>query len=100
MKRKKHRKPKQARNRTFARKRQKQLQQACSLNKRTRFIRRRQMKETAFIRNTSVRFYRAQKGEGKRERDAAQQTAQKWQVSRSTIRRWDPIHRQEGWRGS
>jgi len=99
MKRKKRRKPQQARNRTVARKRQKQFQQACSLNRRARFIRRRQLINTAKSRNTSVAFYRAQKSEGTRERDAAKQTAQKWQVSGSTIRRWDQLHRKEGWRG-
>lgn len=42
--------------------------------------------------------YRTLKGQGTRERDAAKQTAQKWQVSGSTIRRWDLRHRKEGWR--
>ena len=99
MKRKKRRKPQQARNRTVARKRQKQFQQACSLNRRARFIRRRQLINTAKSRKKAVEFYRAQKSEGTRERDAAKQTAQKWQVSCSTIRRWDQLHRKEGWRG-
>jgi len=106
MKRKKRRKPKQERNRTVSRKRKKQLQEAQSKRRRTRFARRRsktlgteQMINTAFIRKKAVRFYRGLKSEGRRERDAAQQTALKWQVSCSTRSRWDPRDRKHGWRG-
>jgi len=99
MKRKKRRKPKQARNRTLARKRKKQLQQAQSRNRRTRFYHRRQRINTAKSRKKAVRFYRALKSEGPCEGDAAKQTAHKWQVSCSTIRRWDQRDRQQGWRG-
>ena len=38
------------------------------------------------------------KQDGICERDAAQQTAAKWQVSCSTIRRWDKLDREGGWR--
>jgi len=57
------------------------------------------MIDTAKNRNTSVAFYRTLKRDATRERDAAKQTAQKWQVSGSTIRRWNQLHRQHGWRG-
>ena len=99
MKRKKRRKPKQARNRTLGRKRKQQFQQACSRKRRTRFYRRRQQINTAKNRKKAVVFYRALKSEGVLERDAAKQAALKWQVSGSTIRRWDQLHRTHGWRG-
>lgn len=99
MKRKKRRKPRQARNRTVARKRKQQLQQAHRRKRRARFDHRRRMIQTAKSRKKAVLFYRSLKREGRRERDAAQQTAQKWQVSCSTIRRWDQLHRTHGWRG-
>jgi len=57
------------------------------------------MINTAKSRKKAVRFYRGLKSEGRRERDAAQQTALKWQVSCSTIRRWDQRDRKHGWRG-
>lgn len=99
MKRKKHRKPKQTRDRTLARKRKEQLQQACHRERRARFYRRRQLINTAKNRKKAIEFYRALKSQGTREQDAAQQTAQKWQVSCSTIRRWNQLHHKHGWRG-
>ena len=85
MRRKKRRKPKQARNRTLASKRKKQLQQAHNREKRTRFYQRRQQINIAKNRKKAVVFYRVLKKEGTREQDAAQQTALKWQVGCSTI---------------
>ena len=40
----------------------------------------------------------ALKSEGIGEQAAANQTASKWQVSCSTIRRWDKLDRKGGWR--
>ena len=98
MKCKKRRKAKQSRNCTIARKRKKQFQRAHGRLRRARFYRRRRQIQEAKSRKKAVIFYRSLKHDVTCERDAAQKTATKWQVSCSTIRRWDKLDREGGWR--
>jgi hypothetical protein len=64
MKRKKHRKPKAARNRTLARKRRKQLEYAFHRKRRTRFYRRKQAIKNAKRRKKAITYYRSLKRTG------------------------------------
>lgn len=96
MKRKKHRKPKEARNRTIARKRAQQLTRAQSRKRRGRFYRRRQAILIAKSRKKAVRYYCSLKSAGWKESSAAFHTAERWQTNASTIRRWEKAYREGG----
>ena len=97
MKRKKHRKPKAARNRTLARKRRKQLEYAFHRKRRVRFYRRKQAIKNAKRRKKAVTYYRSLKRTGFSERDAAKAASEKWSVSAATIRRWEKAYQQGGY---
>ena len=108
MERRKRRKPKAARNRTIARKRAQQLKQVQERQRRRRHYRRRQLIDAAKRRQKAVKYYRSLKHAGYTERQAAQQTAEKFQTSlgkfdtatpaESSIRRWDKLNRERGYR--
>lgn len=98
MKRKKHRKPKRARNHTLASKRAQQLKRAQGRKQRARFYRRRRAILIAKSRKKAVLYYRSLKNAGFKESHAAQEVAEKWQTSVSTIRRWEKADSEGGWR--
>ena len=92
------RKPKAARNRIIARKRAQQLKQAQERKRRTRFARRRQMIDAAKRRLKAVKYYRALRKTGMKERQVAQKSAEKFQTSFSSIRRWEKLYLKRGFR--
>jgi len=94
----KRRKPKAARNRTIAQKRAQQLKQARERKRRTRYLSRRQLILAAKRRKKAVNYYRSLERAGHTERQAAQQTAEKFQTSLSSIRRWEKLNRERGFR--
>lgn len=98
MARKKRRKPKAARNRTIERKRSQQLKRAQERKRRMRFARRRQIIDAAKRRKKAVKYYRSLKQAGYKERQAAQQAAEKFQTSLSSIRRWEKLNQEHGFR--
>jgi len=96
MSQKKYRKPKAARNRTIAKKRAQQLEQARERKQRNRYSRRRQLIDAAKRRKKAVKYYQSLKHAGYTERHAAQQTAEKFQIGLSSIRRWEKLNRERG----
>lgn len=95
---KKRRKPKAARNRTIAKKRAQQLKEEQERRKRRRHYRRRQLIDAAKRRKKAIEYYRALKRIGLKERQAAQRAAEKFRTSLSSIRRWEKLHRERGFR--
>ena len=94
----KQRKPKAARNRTIARKRAQQLKQAHLRKQWARYSRRRQLIDAAKRRKKAIKYYHSIKQAGYTERQAAQQTAEQFQTSLSSIRRWEKLNRERGFR--
>jgi len=95
---KKRRKPKAARSRTIARKRAQQLKEAQEHKERGRHYRRRQLIDSAKRRKKAVKYYCALKRTGMRERQAAHQAAEKFRTGLSSIRRWEKLNREHGYR--
>jgi len=81
-----------------ARKRAQQFTEEQERRKRKRYYRRRQLILAAKRRKKAVKYYRSLKQSGYTERQAAQQAAEKFQTSLSSIRRWEKLDREWGYR--